>query len=705
MEKRTFDPSRLAGVVLVLAFAVLYLVTLDNGLRLGELEGGDLITHQYAQVQGRPSNAPGYPLYTMGGWLWFHAGRALLGPASNPIPILSSYSTLWALLALWLLYRLILEVTGRDDRGCWPVAVLVTAFYGLTYFFWYYAVTTEQYTSAVAWTLAVIYLAFRWERARLDRYLLGIALLVGVGLAHMVTVLLVVPPLLWFLLSADGHRGFPGWSLRAGRSTARPNQEPPAKQSQHWESIEGVSAHDTDRDCFVAENAPRNDATRTAASSSVLRRPKLVGLAVGLAILPLLSYAFVYLAGAAHPEWRGAGPWASTWHWFRSFLSTRQGRGELTWSLAPFLTAEFPALLWREMTGPGLLLGLAGLAALRRRQAIFLYATVAIYLAFSWVDRLGNWYQVVMPVYAILALGIAGAIDWGLGIADCGFQTVLKQRRRGSTLAAWAAPVLVVGALVALVVYRGVTSYPLADSSNRAEDTGLAPGWAILADQPPAGTRVLGTTPEALALDYLAEIWGVRPDVRAVTSDQARGILAAGSPILAVTEAALRLVPEEVSPDAHYSALGGRLVEVRAAPGGSIPAGGPTWREQPWRHDFGGVLTLMGGRARRHPATGETAVLLAWQAPARPAEDWSVSVRLTQGGREIAQSDREHPVAGAYPTSRWSPGEVVGDGYAFALPAGAAPDGVKIIVYRPLPGGGFENLDVAQFALRLGDAK
>ena len=60
-------------------FAALYLFTLDDGLRPGELEGGDLITHQYAQVQGRPSNAPGYPLYTMGGWLWFHLGRLILG--------------------------------------------------------------------------------------------------------------------------------------------------------------------------------------------------------------------------------------------------------------------------------------------------------------------------------------------------------------------------------------------------------------------------------------------------------------------------------------------------------------------------------------------------------------------------------------------------------------------------------------------------
>jgi hypothetical protein len=100
----------------LIVFILLYFFTLDTGLRPAELEGGDLITHQYAQVQGRPGNAPGYPLYTMGGWLWFRLGRLLLGPDHNPIPILAGYSTLWALLALWLLYRLILEVTARPEE-------------------------------------------------------------------------------------------------------------------------------------------------------------------------------------------------------------------------------------------------------------------------------------------------------------------------------------------------------------------------------------------------------------------------------------------------------------------------------------------------------------------------------------------------------------------------------------------------------------
>ncbi len=92
MRTKTKPLETLAGAVLLLLFAALYLLTLDDGLRAGELAGGDLITHQYAQVQGRMSNAPGYPLYTMGGWLWFRAGRLLLGPGSNPVQILSSYS-------------------------------------------------------------------------------------------------------------------------------------------------------------------------------------------------------------------------------------------------------------------------------------------------------------------------------------------------------------------------------------------------------------------------------------------------------------------------------------------------------------------------------------------------------------------------------------------------------------------------------------
>ncbi len=570
------------------------------------------------------------------------------------------------------------SIFGSGDQ---LVAFLMTAFYGVTYFFWYYAVTTEQYTSSVAWTLAVFLLAFRWERTRRDRYLLGIAFLAGVGLAHQLTVLFALPPLLWFVLrhvsDADGSTSLTtGFNRRSDRRRAMPE----------W------------------------------------LRPKLIAVALALAILPLLSYIFIYVRGAQHPEWRGAGQWASAGQWFWSFVSTSQGRSELTWSLTPFLTHEFPSLIWGELTVPGLVAGLIGLAALGKRRAIAVYATLAIYLVFCWIDRLGNWYQVIMPAYALVVMGMAAAASWAWrrsggaegqrgggagerGSGGAGDVAIIGRRssvvgakvqsmsRRLSVIALRTALLL---ALLALTLYRGAVSYPRADSRNRPDDTGLAPGWAILADGPPTGTAVLGTLPETLALGYITTIWDERPDLAAITSTEARRVLATGRP-LAATVAALPLVAAEVSPAARYSALGRTLVAVSVAPNRALPA----WASgaQAVGRDFGSELRLVAARLTRDRATGERVALLAWQALQTPTHDWSVSVRLTQGGQEIAQMDHRNPVSGAYPTSRWTPQEAVTDAYTFALPPQAQPDGMTIILYRQMSDGGFLNLDVAHIGL------
>ena len=266
MTKQLFDRNGLIALLLLLIAATfLYVVTLDNGLSPGNLVGGDLITHQYAQVQARPSNAPGYPLYTMGGWLWFHSLR-LLAPDANPIPILSSYSTIWALASLAIFFLLLYKLTKKNVVISFGIAV----FYALTYFFWFYSVTTEQYTSAVLLTLTLLALALAWDKNPRDRYLYGIAFLFGVSLAHMVTILFIAPGVLLFILS---------------------------KQPK------------------------------------LLTRFKLIATSLIVGLIPLLSYAFIYVRGAQHPEWRGEGDWPSAWAWFLAFVSTQQGRDELTWAL------------------------------------------------------------------------------------------------------------------------------------------------------------------------------------------------------------------------------------------------------------------------------------------------------------------------------------------------------------------------------------
>lgn len=632
-KSSAFVASRLGLIALLAGATLLYLFTLDNGLRPGELAGGDLITHQYAQVQARPSNAPGYPLYTLGGWLWFHAGR-LLAPQISPLHLLAAYSTLWALLALALLYRLLLRLTA----GHWPIAWLVSALYAVTYFFWYYAVATEQYTSAVLHTLLIVWAFCRWDDARLasahaDRWLVLLALLCGLALAHLITVLAIAPPLAWLI-----------W-----------RQRPPG-----WQRL---------------------SATRLAAL-----------LAVGL--LPLLGYIFIYVRGAQHPEWRGAGAWPTTWAWFWSFISTGQGRSELTWNLRPLWTSEWPALFWRELTLPATLAGLAGWAWLNRRLGSLLAVTALIYGIFSFIDRLGNWYQVVMPVYALLALGLGVAVQRSAQWASAhptGWKRPL--------------PALLLIALLLLGANRLLVNFPRANQANRAGDTGLAPGWALLDGSPP-GAQILGLAAEADALRYLTIIGGVRPDVHSVDSAGARALLARNEPLL-VSVSAAPLIAQEVLAQPRWQAVSPTLLQALPAPQLAPPNSSVA------STFIGDGLALQQVTARLQaparpagwpawapvvPDAVALQVSLVWLAQAQPQHDWSISLRPLRAGQFLYEGDRllqldmRHPVAGFYPTSAWTPGEQIQDIYRLPLPPGPHPDSAQIVIYRSLPDGRFENL-------------
>jgi len=98
---------------------------------------------------------------------------------------------------------------------------------------------------------------------------------------------------------------------------------------------------------------------------------------------------------------------------------------------------------------------------------------------------------------------------------------------------------------------------------------------------------------------------------------------------------------------------------------------------------------------------------LIWRADDAIAHDWSISVRPLLGGQPLSrpeggiiQVDQLNPVHGAYPTSRWQPGEVVGDDYFLPLQPGQKADGLQVVIYRQLPNGAFQNLAVFDVLLR-----
>lgn len=595
--------------LILLAAGILYLFTLDTGLRPDELTGGDLITHQYAQVQARPSNAPGYPLYTMLGWVWFRVGRWLLGWALNPIQILSLYSALWGLASLWVLYQLLVrpEVTGQN----WLLAALLTLFYATTYFFWYYSVTTEQYTSAIFQTLLLVWLVFAWEAKPTNRTLWLMAFLCGTMLANMLTTLFILPPLLYLIF------------------TKRPE---------------------------------------------ILRKTKLMGQTVTIGLLPLLSYAYVYIRGAQHPEWRGQGNWVSTVDWFLHFISTQQGRDELApgLTLQNLFTPEFPSLIWGELTWLVLAGGLVGLVMLGRRKAIFFFGTLIIYAIFVTLYRFGNWFQVILPLYPLLVLGFGRTTGW------------LWERFP----MAWSRGALVL-ALVVLLAYRFSLSLPRANQRHLLTDTGLDPGWTILADVAGSGWSISADFPEWLALQYLAEIWGVEPKLRLVEP---------GSPGEFVTRRAAEAYPRLIDPGAiHPQAVGANLIRRRTEPKTSLPS---SVTRPPMDLDFGGLIRLAGYEV----VNGGQLVTLYWIALAPIPADYSISVRLWRQGRQLENEHgpliQDHqPVWNTYPTSRWQPGEFIADAYTFSLTPQTQPDQLQIVIYQATAGG-FENLGAGFIDLR-----
>lgn len=631
-----------AGAALLVLAAVLYLLTLDNGFAPGELVGGDLITHQYAQVEARPSNAPGYPLYTMGGWAWFHTLRglsaALGSPLPNPIPILSSYSTAWALLALGLLYALVLRLTRSPARpyGNWVVAWLVGAFYAVTYFFWYYATTTEQYTSAIAQTLAIVYVYVVWAESGVEREarigrrgwtLVLLAFLCGLSLAHMLTVAFIVPPLVIAVI----------W------------QEP-----------------------------------------RVLRNWRLVALCVLAAFLPLASYWYVWVRGAAHPEWWGQGEWRSAEEWFWSFVSTAQGRDELGRGFkatCAFFDNGFPELMWQELSVPLLAIGVGGIALLRRRLAFVLYATLVIYLVFDWMYRCANWYQVILPAYPLVLLGVAAATER----VQVYFETHGRK---------WAA-YLPAALLVTAIAWRGTTAWERADSSDRPEDTALARA-GVLVDQPlPASAALFAATGDALALEYLTHIWGIRPDLTTVSSDQAGKRLVAGETVFTTYDAAPVLLSELPADLAVRRAGAGADWLALSKAGGEMQAGTPALQEAVEQEVVPGVIlkgyTVISAPSGEpvHAAPPADDVTLYWDLQGAWPPNLGISLRPTQGGAfvpdpngaagAIVQVDAPAPLHGL--AAAGDP--LLADSYRVPMPPGA--EGILLIVYEKT-GDGFRNL-------------
>ena len=90
-------------------------------------------------------------------------------------------------------------------------------------------------------------------------------------------------------------------------------------------------------------------------------------------------------------------------------------------------------------------------------------------------------------------------------------------------------------------------------------------------------------------------------------------------------------------------------------------------------------------------------ISVIWRADEQLEKDYAVAVHLLareepQGPEDIlAQADRQHPVDGWYPTSRWTSDQLVHDAYLLPVPPEEEPQAVRVGMYRTTDEGQFVN--------------
>jgi hypothetical protein len=257
--------------------------------------------------------------------------------------------------------------------------------------------------------------------------------------------------------------------------------------------------------------------------------------------------------------------------------------------------------------------------------------------------------------------------------------------------------------LIFLLFYRFTTNLPRANQHNLPGDTGLDPGWAILADRPMPPALIAGDFAEQVALQYLETVWGATAGIYPTSASDLSTPTSVGQADTLSYYVSRRAAASQTSLSQMMpQAAGEQLIALWPAPRTEVPTSA-VWLDL----NFGNALKLVGWEPveTAYPLPEDVAarmpranwqIALYWQASQPLAEDYTISVRpLVKGQLIMAHGEaviQDHqPVWGFYPTSQWQPGVIVRDVYALSLPMGVTPEAVQVVIYRATSKG-FENL-------------
>ena len=653
-QPQTRNSFTLFIIVFIAVFA-LYSFTLAPGV-----VGGDAGEHQFAvPLLGIP-HTTGYPLYVLVGKLW-----TLIIPVGSLAWRMNLFSALGGALAAGVttlvVYRLSSDIfSTRNQTSPWAGALMagIALSFGLTLWQWSIIAGIRSFNVFffALLTLQAIIWAQQYQRGdtqTAERTLRWLALTVGLSLAHHRTTIFYLPSLV-------------GWIWWYDRR--------------------------------------------------LLRQPKHILSLALLAVVPLLLYLFIYLRGINNPPYTHEPIYDFQSFWF--LVGSGDSTG-LFFSIDPAYLPARLVFIWNDilaqLSWPGVILAiLGGLILLWRGPIHFIFQSLLVLLLLLFtldfevvnLNEAPTWY--LMPAYFLFAVwlgigvnGIISITNHQLPINDQLAQTVL--------------------ATIAIILLTFSLGWPNWQQQYAAAISPLD-DWRQLLRGTQAQRFVESSLPH---VEPNSIIWGdweqytiiryyqlINQERRDITArnpldnwpEKVAAAHAAGQPIYFS-----RKPPDLIG--TPYLSMAGPLIHLGTAPQFEVPEDIIQLEA-----DFEGEIELIGYRAdispQQAPGGGQAdsilQIMLYWQVPKKVNWDYALSLRLIDTeDQEIYSIDATHPVLSSYPTSLWTPGEVVGDFYELPLSPDAGPLTLHLLPYRTEGPGQWYNLtltgtDQPQEGIKLG---
>jgi len=616
---------RLLGAAALLILVVVYLTTLQtipNGsehyymIDVGETQN---VLNQWGTL-----HATGYPLYVIVSNILVALLR-LLGVSAATAPAITSL--IYALVALALIFRLALEVTGK----AWLSAGMVVLF-GLTRTVWVHAAIAEVYSFGLMFLAALLLIAL-WQKPIRGR-VYWLALLGGIGAFHHRAIAMAAPALVY------------------------------AVWGEIFASTKSIS-----RGYMV-----------------VVRRLVISGL---LGLLGFVQYAYLPLRAWANAKWVYGEP--GTWDGFwDQFLGREASRFIGAPSTNAGLLANLNlvnTVLVTDLTLVGVILGLIGLLLAlwnpaRRKVAVTMLLSGGVAYAFHVLLYTDVLSALILPITLSLAFGWLLLAEALFTFLSTKVQTTQRNEtsstvyggglRRGFAVALFIGVALLFAAT--LITRNLAFIHEMTTNPTGLQTIELARGT------PPGSVLMLDWGPRYFAAGFAHDVLGELPDItlvnhkadfKALAVEQGRELVTAD---FTFYNRPVSWWEAQLGQPVYLHAAAPELVTIAITPPMAT----------------GSISGIEATNVQVSCTANAIDLAVGWAAAEKPDHDLSVFVHLLDAsGTMIGQADEAAPVYGWRPLTTWNAGEVIHDVYR--LPRLPEASSIAYGLYRQLPSGEFVN--------------